>query len=280
MKTRRLVRIAGFGVALVAGVAIGAETPTQVSQAEYDEVMALEPNLENGRQAYLTCAVCHRPEGWGTIDGRYPQIAGQLRTVIIKQLADIRARNRDNPLMYPFSVPGILGGPRQMADVAAYVAQLPMTPHNGVGPGNDLEHGKKLYEDNCVKCHGEQGEGDSEEHRPAIAGQHFNYLLRQFHMIRTNRRINSDSKMVKQIKGFSPRDEAAVLDYTSRLRPPAEKMAEEGWQNPDFPGYVRDSMIPGPPLPAIAPMLEPPPMPEMPAPPAMPEPPSVPARRQ
>ena len=63
---------------------------------EVEQALALTPNLENGRRVYLTCAVCHRPEGWGTLDGTYPQVAGQLPEVIIKQLADIRARNRDN----------------------------------------------------------------------------------------------------------------------------------------------------------------------------------------
>ena len=97
-----------------------------------------------GAKVYITCAVCHSPEGWGSPDGDYPQIAGQLYTVIIKQLADIRARNRDNPLMYPFSVPRILGGAQEMADVAAYVSRLPMTADNGKGPGTDLELGKRL----------------------------------------------------------------------------------------------------------------------------------------
>jgi cytochrome c553 len=267
-------------VALVlGGIAAGslsAATPTEIAQAEYDEIIALEPNLDNGREAYLICTVCHGPEGWGTSDGNYPQIAGQQRTVIIKQLADIRARNRDNPLMYPFSMPKTLGGPQQVADVAAYVAELPMTPRNGVGPGNDLELGKQLYEENCVKCHGKNGEGKPKEHIPAVGGQHFNYLARQFHLIRTNRRQNADAKMVKQIEGFSPREESAVLDFTSRLRPPAEKLAEEGWTNPDFPGFVRRPTVEGPPLPEIAPMPEPPPMPAMPRRSRMPEPPPMP----
>jgi cytochrome c553 len=270
MNTRNLMRGVAFALSWVVAPHLVAATPVEIAQAEYDEVLALEPNLENGRDAYLTCAVCHRPEGWGTLDGSYPQIAGQLRSVIIKQLADIRARNRDNPLMYPFSVPRILGGPQQIADVAAYVAQLPMNPRNGVGPGNDLALGDQLYKDNCVKCHGKLGEGDEKEHMPAIAGQHYSYLVRQFDMIRTNRRKNADSKMVKQIKGFTPRQEAAVLDYTSRLRPPAGKMAKDGWLNPDFPTYVRRSIVQGPPPPAIAPMPEPPPMPPMPEPPRMP----------
>jgi cytochrome c553 len=268
MKTRHVLHAGALACSTLAAFPLLAATPAEIAQAEYDQVMALEPNLDNGRKVYLTCTVCHRPEGWGSMDGAYPQIAGQLRTVIIKQLADIRARNRDNPLMYPFSIPRILGGAQSIADVAAYVEALPMTPHNGVGPGVDLALGKQLYADNCVKCHGEQGEGNEKDHMPAIAGQHYNYLVRQFDMIRSGRRKNSDPKMVKQIKGFTAREEAAVLDYTSRLRPPAEKLAQDGWTNPDFPHYARPPMPEPPPIPA---MPEPPPMPAMPEPPQPPE---------
>lgn len=248
-------------VACLCAPAAMAASPAEVAQSEYEEVMRQEPNLENGRRAYLTCAVCHLPEGWGSADGSYPQIAGQLRTVIIKQLADFRAGNRDNPLMYPFSVPGILGGPREIADVAAYVAQLPMTPHNSVGAGDQLALGEQLYADNCVDCHGASGEGDVQEHIPAIAGQHYPYLMRQFDQIRNGQRKNADSKMREQIEGFTAEQQAAVLDYTSRLRPPAEKLADDGWRNPDFPHYVRDAMgiravPPMPPMPMPMPRAD------------------------
>jgi len=226
---------------LCAPTALLAATPAEVAQQEYDEAMALEPDIDRGREVYLTCAVCHLPEGWGSTDGTYPQIAGQLRTVVIKQLADFRAGNRDNPLMSPFSVPRLLGGPQEIADVAAYVAELPMTPHNALGPGTDLALGQQLYEENCVDCHGLHAQGDPDEHIPAFAGQHYPYLLRQFDNIRTGKRKNADSKMVKQIRGFTMAQEEAVLDYTARLRPPAEKLADEGWLNPDFPHYVRDA---------------------------------------
>ena len=284
-------RAIGVSIALTLSGQALAATPAEIALAEYNEVMVLTPDPDNGRKVYLTCVVCHGPEGWGTMEGIYPQIAGQLRTVIIKQLADIRARNRDNPLMYPFSVPSILGGPQNIADVAAYVAGLPMTPSNRVGPGTDLELGEQLYRDNCVKCHGRHGEGIEKDHGPMIAGQHFHYLMRQFDMIRNNRRKNANASMVKQIQGFSPRDQTAVLDYTSRLRPAAEKLAAPGWTNPDFPQYVRSgtpmsSPMPPPPAmpempqpPAMPPMPEPPEMPEMPQPPEMPpmpEPPPMP----
>lgn len=237
-----------FACSLLAALLIGpwtlstAATPAQIAEAEYAEVLSLTPDVENGRDVYLICSVCHSPEGWGTLDGTYPQIAGQLRTVIIKQLADIRARNRDNPMMYPFAVPRILGSAQEIADVAAYVAQLPMTPNNGLGPGGDLAHGQRLYEDHCTNCHGARGEGNVEDHIPAIAGQHYNYLMRQFDLIRLGRRKNADPKMESQIEDFSARDQSAVLDYTSRLRPPAEKLAEPGWSNPDFPAHVRNPL--------------------------------------
>lgn len=267
----------GLGIVLVAALTpvLAGQAELEAAMAEYKEALSKQADPENGRKVYLTCAVCHRPEGWGTVDGVYPQIAGQLPSVIIKQLADFRAGNRENPLMYPFSVPRILGGPQQMADVAAYVSQLPMTPHNGVGPGVDLALGEQLYRDNCVDCHSEQGVGDSEEHIPQIAGQHYMYLMRQFDAIRSGARKNADSKMIEQIQDLSPQQQSAVLDYVARLRPPAEKLATDGWLNPDFPGYVRDAMLgtppPPPPLPRQPPeppkLPEPPPMPPLPQPP-------------
>ncbi|MCF8005685.1 MAG: c-type cytochrome [Chromatiaceae bacterium] len=228
-----------------------AETPAEIAKREYDQVLTLTPDIERGRRVYLTCAVCHLPEGWGSVDGIYPQIAGQLRTVIIKQLADFRAGNRDNPLMYPFSVPEILGGPQEIADVAAYVAALPMTANNGLGPGTDLALGEQLYGEHCADCHGAAGEGDEAEHIPALAGQHYAHLMRQFDAIRSGERKNADSKMTDEIRDIDAQQQSALLDYTARLRPAADKLAAEGWHNPDFPQYVRDAMGLRAPPPAV-----------------------------
>ena len=235
----RITKISATLCILTVSSGISEASESDIAMKEYDQAITLTPDMTNGRRAFESCAVCHGPEGWGNEEGTYPQIAGQLASVTIKQLADIRAGNRSNPMMTPFSSMRALGGPQAMADVAAYIAQLPMTPHNGVGPGMDLASGERLYNDNCVDCHGENGEGDAKKHIPLIQGQHFNYLERQFRWISDGKRRNADEEMVKQIESFWGRDIIDVMDYTSRLRPPKEKLAEPGWQNPDFPNYVR-----------------------------------------
>ena len=116
-----------FGNTLTTLLFLGFSTLPNAAEhlSEFDQAIELTPNLENGRALYRTCATCHRPEGWGSVSGGYPQIAGQLPSVLIKQLADFRAGNRDNPIMRAFTSPRSLGGPQEIADVSAYVASLP-----------------------------------------------------------------------------------------------------------------------------------------------------------
>ena len=206
---------------------------------ERDEALGLTPDLENGVDVYEVCAACHLTEGWGTKEGTFPQLAGQLKGVLVKQLADIREGNRDNPTMYPFALPESIGDAQALADVVAYIEKLPMNPDNGKGEWAagtaEFEQGKKLYQDNCVKCHGEQREGNLKEFYPLIQGQHYNYMLRQFEWIRDGKRRNANPDMVEQIKSFTDKDMQMVINYVSRIPVPKEKLApSKDWLNPDF----------------------------------------------
>jgi len=199
---------------------------------------------KDGIAVFEVCSACHKTEGWGTEDGTFPQLAGQHDTVIIKQLADIRAKNRDNPTMYPFALPQEIknaapevgGGPYAIAVVANYITNLPMNPANGKGPDNlDLKKGEQLFKDNCVKCHGDKGQGNEEKFFPKIQGQHYKYMLRQFEWIRDGKRRNANPDMIKQIKNFSDEDMKNVINYVSRIPVPKEKLApSKDWLNPDY----------------------------------------------
>ncbi|MCW8943674.1 MAG: c-type cytochrome [Sedimenticola sp.] len=206
---------------------------------ETDEAMHLEADLENGMDVYEVCSACHMPEGWGFTDGTFPQLAGQHRPVLIKQLADIRALNRDNPTMYPFALPESIGDAQALADVTAYIEKLPMNPANGKGEWAEgtpeFEQGKKLYADNCVRCHGDHGQGDVEKFYPRIEGQHYSYMLRQFEWIRDGKRRNANPDMVEQIKNFTDKDMAMVVNYVSRIPVDPKDLAPSAdWKNPDF----------------------------------------------
>jgi cytochrome c553 len=196
---------------------------------ESSAALQLEGDYERGRAIYENCGVCHMPEGWGTPNGAYPQIAGQHRRVVIKQLADIRALNRDNPSMYPFAIPEEIGGVQAIADVALYIENLKMTTATGKGSGEDLLHGETLYRDHCAECHGRWGEGKAEEAYPLIQGQHYLYLLRQLNWFQNGKRRNVNKQMARVIRDFDKRDFKALADYISRLAPSEDKRSPITW---------------------------------------------------
>jgi cytochrome c553 len=201
---------------------------------EVELALKLEPDTKRGLEIYRDCALCHKPEGWGMTSGLVPQLAGQHRNVVIKQLADIRAGNRDTVLMIPYATVEAIGGAQAVADVAGYIDTLEISVENGKGPGTDIELGATLYRENCARCHGPNGEGSQAEYVPRIQAQHYDYLVRQFKWIRDGKRRNANAEMVKQIQDFDATQMEAVLDYVSRLQPPEELQAPPGWHNPDF----------------------------------------------
>lgn len=188
-------------------------------QGEKVEALTLKGDAHEGEEAFEVCSACHLPSGAGRPDGTFPQLAGQHATVLIKQIADIRAGRRDNPIMYPFAK--TLIDPQELANVAAYIQTLPIPHDNGRGPGTDLATGEKLYQRDCVICHGKQGEGNEEKFYPVLAGQHYAYLLRQIGDIAEGRRRNANPDMVKVVKGYKPDELQAVTDYMSRIEWPA-----------------------------------------------------------
>ncbi len=196
-------------------------------EGEKIEALKLKGDKKRGQEAYEVCGACHLPSGAGRPDGTFPQLAGQHTTVLIKQMADIRAGLRDNPTMYPFAA--TLTDPQELADVSAYIEGLCIPTNHGKYEGADaalqIAKGKELYEKECLECHGKNGEGVKDKFYPVIAGQHYKYLLRQMTEIRDGHRRNANPDMVKIIKKYNNDQLVAISAYQSSMTMPGSMCA-------------------------------------------------------
>ena len=192
------------------------------AEGEKIEALKLKGDAKAGKEGYEVCGACHLPSGAGRPDGTFPQLAGQHATVLIKQMADIRAGLRDNPTMYPFAA--TLTDAQELADAAAYIQSLCIPVDHGKYEGKDaalqISQGKDLYEKQCKECHGANGEGNKEKFYPVIAGQHYKYLLRQMTEIRDGHRRNANPDMVKVIKPYTNEQLISISAYQSSLSMP------------------------------------------------------------
>ncbi len=197
----------------------GKDYKWNAQEGEKIEALKLKGDKKRGEEAYEVCGACHLPSGAGRPDGTFPQLAGQHTTVLIKQMADIRAGLRDNPTMYPFAA--TLTDPQELADVSAYIESLCIPVEHGKYEGADaavqIAKGKELYEKQCLECHGKTGEGVKDKFYPVIAGQHYKYLLRQMTEIRDGHRRNANPDMVKVIKPYTNDQLVAISAYQSSL---------------------------------------------------------------
>ncbi len=184
---------------------------------ERAEVLRKTADAARGQEAFRGCRGCHKQDAFGRVDGTYPRLTGQHASVIVKQLTDIRAGLRLNPKMEPFISTDAVSVD-EIADIAAYLSTLTTIKENGKGPGDQVRVGETLYtQKGCIKCHGSRGEGNGDKLYPALAAQHYSYLLREMEMIRTMARGNSHPDMVVALRDLSPAEMEALADYLARL---------------------------------------------------------------
>ena len=200
----------------------GKDYKWNAQEGEKSEALKLKGDRKRGEEAYEVGGACHLPSGAGRPDGTFPQLAGQHTTVLIKQMADIRAGLRDNPTMYPFAKELI--DAQELANVSSYIESLCIPIDHGKYEGPDaakqVADGKTMYEKECVECHKANGDGDKEKFYPVLAGQHYKYLLRQMTEIRDGKRRNANPDMVKIIKKYDNTQLVAISAYQSSLSMP------------------------------------------------------------
>src|SRR5271157_5799522 len=80
------------------------------------------PSMSDGRRLYAPCAVCHEPNAWGSPDGTIPNLAGQQRQYLEKQLALFRSGARVDTAMQVVAAHETFSNKQNIVALANYLA--------------------------------------------------------------------------------------------------------------------------------------------------------------
>lgn len=169
---------------------------------------AIAQDVETGRKKAETCVACHGPSGNST-QPQFPVLAGQTARYVYLQLKDFKEGRRSEPQMEPF----IKDLSRQdMFDIAAYfAAQKPRPAAFNADPARAARGKAKADETLCTMCHLGGFLGQNEI--PRVAGQHYEYVVKQMKDFKTGKRTNDAGNMASVSKTLSDDDISNLAHY-------------------------------------------------------------------
>lgn len=164
------------------------------------------------------CAVCHGERGESTTE-QFPQLAGQNRQYLRKQIEDFRTGRREHVAMNQIAR---ALGPAEADALAAWFEQQTPEAHP---PADALLAGvgRYVYERGnpfsrvpaCVSCHSATGQGNAT--LPRLAGQHPLYVERQLRRFHTQERRNDGGVMGFVTGSLTELELRAVAVYVGGL---------------------------------------------------------------
>jgi cytochrome c553 len=175
------------------------------------------PSLPDGSQLYAPCGTCHQPNAWGSSDGAIPNLAGQQKRYLEKQMAVFRSGARVDPAMQIVAVHPSVGNPQTISVLATYLSSLDSNPRPVQGSGEQLRVGQESFTHICAACHGADGRGEAGNRVPRIAEQHYPYLRRQIEAAAELHKDLAPPEMTGALRGMSVHEKDALADYISRL---------------------------------------------------------------
>ena len=206
-----------FASAAASNDAPAGEGKTAEPVEELGAVLALQPDPARGAGVFKACAHCHGANGGGSLDGTVPSLAAQHYRYLAKQMVEFRNEQRSAGPIHLEMTLTALSGPRDIADVAAYLADLPPAEKVSTGPGTLIARGEQLYRATCQSCHGEAAVGKNDLGIPSLHGQHYRYLSWQISNLARGHRFNSPPDLTLLLQYTPPEDIEALADYLSRL---------------------------------------------------------------
>ncbi|HVS26236.1 MAG TPA: c-type cytochrome [Burkholderiales bacterium] len=169
-------------------------------------------DIEGGRKKAATCVACHGPNGNST-QPTFPILAGQTARYIFLQLKDFKEGRRTDPQMTPFAANL---SREDMLDLSAFFTAQKVLPTLFKPDPAKVEKGKaKAAETLCTMCHlgGFMGQNEI----PRVAGQHYDYVVKQLKDFKTGKRTNDAGNMTSVSKTLNDADIDNLGHYLESL---------------------------------------------------------------
>jgi cytochrome c553 len=154
------------------------------------------------------CAACHGADG-RPIQPIYPVIAGQTSRYLYLQLRDFQEGRRVDPLMTPM-VAGLSRD--EMRELADYFSRQKPPIQKFAAAPDKMKLGKaKADETLCTMCHLGGFAGQNEV--PRVAGQNFEYIVKQLSDFKARKRTNDAGTMTSVAGTLNEQDIQNLAHY-------------------------------------------------------------------
>lgn len=169
-------------------------------------------DARRGSQYVASCAHCHGTEGNSSAD-QYPNIAGQQKEYIFRQLKAFKEGTRSDPMMS--SMVGVLDE-QAMRDVADFYNDKDTAKPKTVPDAAKAATGKQIAKDRvCASCHLPTFKGQNEF--PKLTRQKLPYLIKQMTAFRDGTRTNDGGVMAASVKDLTDEQIEALAHFLASL---------------------------------------------------------------
>ena len=158
------------------------------------------------------CVTCHGPNGNSVIP-THPSLAGQTWRYIYIELQDFKAGRRSDPQMSPIAQE--LSRDDMIALGNWFAAQKPVSNTFKADSAKVVLGSKKSDETLCPMCHLGGFAGQNEI--PRIAGQNYEYVVKQLQDFKHRRRTNDAGNMTSVAGTLSDADIENLAQYITTL---------------------------------------------------------------
>jgi cytochrome c553 len=176
-------------------------------------------DYEAGKQKAQACAACHAadgnaPKGVAPEGQAYPDLAGQTTRYTYLQLKDFKEGRRKSPLMSPMAANL---SKQDMFDLAEYFSRQKHLPSDFRSDPAKAAEGKRVADAAlCTMCH--LGGFSGQNEIPRVAGQEYDYIVKQLQDFRARNRTNDAGNMTSVSRGLTDAQIEALGHYITGLQ--------------------------------------------------------------